>query len=87
MSSAAPQPTGGYIFTEMAERKPATHKEFSTVEEAINAARTAIVDATRLPIHQKTLVIVSDDQDRITWAAASDGWQTDYRSGSAPEMD
>ena len=53
----------------------------------VNAARTAIENATRPLIHQKTLVIVSDDQDHIAWAAASDGWETDYRSGSSPEMD
>jgi len=70
----------------MAERRAATHKEFGTVEEAVNAARTVITDATRLPIHQKTLVIATDDQDRIAWAAASDGWQADYRAGSSPEM-
>ena len=56
------------------------------VEEAIDAARTEVTRATRLPIHKKTLVIVSDDQHRIAWAAASDGWETDYRSGSPPEM-
>lgn len=40
MNGAAPQPTDDYILTELAERKPATHTEFGTVEEAINAART-----------------------------------------------
>ncbi len=87
MTGAAPQPKGGFILTQMVEDKPATHKEFNTAEEAIWAARTAIADATRPLIHQKTLVIVSDDQDRIAWAAASDGWETDYQSGSSPEMD
>ena len=87
MTGAAPQPTGGYILTQMVEHKPATHKDFNTVEEAINAARSAIENARRPLIHQKTLVIVSDDQDRIAWAAASDGWETDYRSGSPPETD
>lgn len=53
VNGAAPQPTDDYILTELAERKPATHTEFGTVEEAINAARTAIADATRLPIHHK----------------------------------
>ncbi len=86
MSGTAPQPTGRYLLTRMAERKSATHKEFDTVEEAINAARTFIADATRHPIHQKTLVVVSDDQHHIAWATASDGWETDYRSGSSPEM-
>ncbi len=70
--------------TEMAKRNLAIHKEFSTVEDVNDAARTAITNATRLPIHQKPLVIVSDDQDRIAWAAASDGWQTDYRPGFLP---
>ena len=50
------------------------------------AARTDIAEATRLPVHNKTLVIVSDDRQRIVWAAASDGWVTDYRPGSSSEM-
>ena len=87
MSGAVHQPKGGFILTQMVEHNPATHKEFNTVEEAISAARTAIESATRPLIHQKTLVIVSDDQDQIAWAAASDGWETDYRSGSSLEMD
>ncbi len=87
MSRAAPQPKGGFTLTQMAEHNPATRKEFNTVEEAISAARAAIADATRPLIHQKTLVIVSDDQDRIAWAAASNGWETDYQSGSPPETD
>jgi len=37
-------------------------------------------------VHQKSLVVVSDAQRRIQWAAATDGWETDYWTGSAPEM-
>ncbi len=74
-----------YLFTKMAEGTPATHDDYGTFEEAIVAARNEIAKATRLTVHNKTLVVVSDDQHRILWAAASDGWETDYRPGSAPE--
>ncbi len=70
----------------MAERSPPDNTEHTTVEEAIVAARAEIAKATRLPIHHKNLAIVSDDQHRIVWAAATDGWETDYRVGSSPEM-
>jgi len=86
VSGTASPPAGSYLLTTMAERTTTSHKVFDTVEEAIGAARTEVARATRLPIHKKTLVVVSDDQHRVAWAAASDGWETDYRSGSPPEM-
>ena len=77
---------GSYFFTKMAEGTPAAHDNYDTCEEVIVAARNEIAEATRLTFHIKTLVVVSDDHHRILWAAASDGWETDYRPGSAPEM-
>ena len=70
----------------MTEGRLATHDDYDTFEEAMAQARAKIAEATRLTFHIKTLVIVSDGQNRILWAAASDGWETDYRSGSSPEM-
>ena len=74
-----------HVRTKMAERTPTTQTDYDTFEEAIEAARTEIADSTRLTFHNKTLMVVSDDHHRILWAAASDGWETDYRPGSAPE--
>ncbi len=86
MSGGGTPPNGGHLITTMAEGKPATHDDYDTFEEAMAAARTEIAKATRLTVHNKTLVIVSDDQHRILWAVASDGWEVDYRPGSPPEM-
>ncbi len=86
MSGGASPPSSSHLLTKMADGKPATHDDYDTFEEAMAAARTKIAKATRHTFHTKTLVIVSDDQHRILWAAASDGWDTDYRPGSAPEM-
>ncbi len=86
MSDDASSPTNSHLLTKMAEGTPATHDDYDTFEEAMVAARSEIADATRLPFHNKTLVVVSDDRHRILWAAASDGWETDYRPGSSPEM-
>ena len=74
-----------HVLTKMAEHTPTTSTDYDTFEEAIDAARTEIADATRLTFHNKTLMVISDDHHRILWAAASDGWETDYRPGSAPE--
>jgi hypothetical protein len=70
----------------MAKGMSATPTGHATVEEAIAAGRQVITAATRHTVHTKTLAVVSDDQQRIMWAAASDGWETDYRPGSPPEM-
>jgi hypothetical protein len=78
--------TDGYLLTTMAERLPPIHEEHTTVEEAIAGARIALAEATTHTVHLKTLVVVFDAQRRILWAAASDGWETDYRPGSSPEM-
>jgi hypothetical protein len=86
VSSATSQLAGSYVLAKMVEGRTATYTEYDTIDEAIVAARTDITEATRLPVHNKTLVIVSDDRHRIVWAAASDGWVTDYRPGSSPEM-
>ena len=86
MSASPSSPTGSQTLTTMTEGRPATHDDCDTFEEAMAQARAEIVEATRLTFHNKTLVIVSDDQNRILWAAASDGWETDYRPGSSPEM-
>lgn len=85
MSDDASLPTSSHLLTKMAERTPATHDEYDTFEKAMAAARSEIADATRLPFHHKTLLVVSDDQHRILWAAATDGWETDYQPGSSPE--
>ena len=86
MSGDASSPTSSHLLTKMAEGAPATHGDYDTFEEAMAQARTEIANATRLTFHNKTLVVLSDDQHRILWAAASDGWETDYRPGSSPEM-
>lgn len=86
MSDGASPPISGHFLTKMTEGTPATRDDYDTFEEARGAARTEIEEATRLTFHNKTLVVVSDDKHRILWAAASDGWETDYRPGSAPEM-
>lgn len=80
------EPTGGYAMSEMAQGRTVAYSEHATVEEAIAAGCQVIAAATRLPVHSKTLVVVSDDRKRIMWAAASDGWEADYRPGSAPEL-
>ena len=76
----------GYGLTEMAAGAPAADQQFERIDDAIAAARVALAEATTHPVHQKTLVVVSDAQRRILWAAATDGWETDYRAGSSPEM-
>lgn len=86
MSDEVSEQTGGHVLAKMAEGAAVTYREYSSVEEAIAAARLEIAAATRLPVHIKILVVVSDDQQRIEWAAASDGWHADYRPGSPPEM-
>ena len=86
MNSVPSEPAGSYALAKMAKGKPAAYTEYATVEEATAAGREFIAAATRLPVHIKTLVIVSDDRQRIMWAAASDGWETDYGSGSSPEL-
>jgi hypothetical protein len=59
----------------MTEGRSATHDDYDTFEEAMAQARAEIAEATRPTFHNKTLVVVSDDQNRILWAAASDGWE------------
>ena len=86
MCSATSPPAGSHVLAKMIEGRTATYTEYNTIDKAIVAARTDIAEATRLPVHNKTLVIVSDDRQRIVWAAASDGWVTDYRPGSSSEM-
>ena len=86
MDSAPFEPTGSHALAEMAIGKAAAYTEYATVEEAIAAGREVIAAASRPVVHVKTLVIVSDDRQRIMWAAASDGWETDYRPGSSPEL-
>ncbi|MEE9227823.1 MAG: hypothetical protein V3U47_02510 [Acidimicrobiia bacterium] len=86
MSASPSSPTGSHALTTMTEGRSATHDDYGTFEEAMAQARAEIAEATRLTFHNKTLVVVSDDQNRILWAAASDGWEADYRPGSAPEM-
>jgi len=76
----------GYRLTEMLARTPATDQQFEHIDDAIAAARIVLTEATTHTVHQKTLVVVSDAQRRIQWAAATDGWETDYRAGSSPEM-
>ena len=68
------------------EGHPDRPDRLAAVEEAIAAGRQVITAATRHTVHTKTLAVVSDEQQRIMWAAASDGWETDYRPGSPPEM-
>ncbi len=86
MSDDASSPTSSHLLTKMAERAPTTSDGYDSFEEAIVAARDEIADVTRHPFHHKTLMVISDDQQRILWAVASDGWETDYRPGSSPEM-
>lgn len=86
MNNVPSEPAGSYALAKMAKGKSAAYTEYATVEEAIAAGREVIAAATRLPVHSKTLVIVSDDRQRIMWGAASDGWETDYRPGSSPEL-
>ncbi len=86
MSASPSSPSDSHVVTTMTEGRSATHDDYDTFEEAMAQARAEIVEATRLTFHNKTLVVVSDDQNRILGAAASDGWEVDYRPGSAPEM-
>ncbi len=86
MSASPSSPSGSHVLTTMTVGRSATHDDYDTFEEAIAQARAEIAEATRLTFHNKTLVVVSDDQNRILWVAASDGWEANYRSGSAPEM-
>ena len=86
MDSVPSEPAGSYTLTKMAKGVSATSTRHATVEEAIAAGRQVITAATRHTVHTKTLAVVSDDQQGIMWAAASDGWETDYRPGSPPEM-
>ncbi len=86
MSNGASSPISSHFLTKMAEGTSTTHDDYGTFEAAIVPARAEIAEATRLTFHHKTLLVISDDQDRILWTAASDGWETDYRPGSAPEM-
>ncbi len=72
--------------TAMPTGVPAADQQFDDIDAAIAAARTALAEGTTHPVHHKTLVVVSDAQRRIQWAAATDGWETDYRAGSSPEM-
>ena len=85
MSDGASAPRSSHLLTTMAEMSPATHDDYDTFEAALVAAREEIADATRLTFHVKTLLVISDNQDRILWAAATDGWETDYQPGSTPE--
>jgi len=86
MDDTAPLPTGGYRLTEMPAGAPAADQQFDRIDDAIAAARIALAEATTHTVHHKTLVVVSDAERRIQWAAATDGWETDYRAGSSPEM-
>ncbi len=76
----------GYGLTEMAAGAPAADQQFERIDDAIAAARIALAKATTHTVHEMTLVVVSGAQRRILWAAATDGWETDYRAGSSPEM-
>jgi len=78
--------SNGYGLTEMMAGAPAADQRFERIDDAIAAARIALAEATTHPVHEKTLVVVSDAERRILWAAATDGWETDYRAGSSPEM-
>ncbi len=86
MDDTAPLPTNGYRLTEMPARAPAADQQYDRIDDAIAAARVVLAKATTHPVHHKTLVVVSDPQRHILWAAATDGWETDYRAGSSPEM-
>lgn len=86
MDNTAPSPNGSYRLTEMPAGAPAADQQFDHVDDAIAAARIALAEATTHPVHHKTLAVVSDAQRHILWAAATDGWETDYRAGSSPEM-
>ncbi len=74
------------MLTEMPAGAPAADQRFDRIDDAIAAARIALAEATTHTVHHKTLIVVSDAQRRILWAAATDGWETDYRAGSSPEM-
>jgi hypothetical protein len=86
LNDTAPLPTGGYRLTEMPAGAPAADQQFDRIDDAIAAARIALAEATTHTVHHKTLVVVFDARRRILWAAATDGWETDYRAGSSPEM-
>ncbi len=85
MDDTAPLPPGGCWLTEMPAGAPAADQQFDHIDDAIAAARVTLAEATIHTFHHKTLVVVSDAQRRILWAAATDGWETDYRAGSSPE--
>ena len=86
MNDTAPLPTGSYRLSEMPAGAPATDSQFERIDDAIAGARGVLAEATTHTVHHKTLVVVFDAQRRILWAAATDGWETDYRVGSSPEM-
>ncbi len=85
MDDTAPLPPSGCWLTEMPAGAPVADQQFDHSDDAIAAARVvALAEATIHTFHHKTLV-VSNSQRRILWAAATDGWDTDYRAGSSPE--